>query len=113
MKKKKLEEYETRILLKKFIGMEYLEEGIYVDDVNKNIAYIRMPRFARWDDFVKITEKLRNNHQIKMFDAAKCSILGKRDSIEFIRIFATGGYGLENLKLLKEKYYSVYETYYQ
>ena len=113
LKKKKMEEYETRILLKKFIGMEYLEEGIYADEANKNIAYIRMPRFARWDDFVKITEKLRNNHQLKMFDAAKCSILGKRDSIEFIRIFATGGYGLDNLKLLKEKYYSIYETYYK
>ncbi|MEN8122716.1 MAG: hypothetical protein ABFS35_20415 [Bacteroidota bacterium] len=113
LKKKKMEEYETRILLKKFIGMEYMDEGIYFDEANKNIAYIQMPRFARWDDFVKITEKLKNNHQLKMFDAAKCSILGKRDSIEFIRIFATGGYGLDNLKLLKEKYHSIYESYYK
>lgn len=113
LKKKKIKEYETRILLKKFVEMEYLDEGIYADGINKNIAYIQMPRFARWDDFVKITEKLKNNYQLKMFDAAKCSILLKRDSLEYIRIFATGGYGLDNLKLLREKYLSIYESYYR
>jgi len=113
LKKRKIGQYETRILLKKFVEMECLDEGIYGDNINKNIAYIQMPRFARWDDFVKMTEKLKNNHQLKMFDAAKCSILGKRDSLEFIRIFATGGYGLDNLKLLKEKYHSIYDSYYK
>lgn len=112
-KKKKIKQYETRILLKKFIGMEYLDQGIYIDEVNKNIAYIQMTRFARWDDFVELTEKLKNNHQLKMFDAAKCSILGKRDSLEFIRVFATGGYGLDNLKLLRENYHTIYDSYYK
>jgi len=93
--------------------MDYIEDGIFADRVNKNIAYIQMPRFARWEDFVELTGKLKNNHQLKMFDAAKCSILGRRDSVEFIRIFATGGYGLDNLKLLKEKYHEVYESYYR
>ena len=87
MKKKKIKEYETRILLKKFVGMEYLDEGIYADKANKNIAYIQMPRFARWDAFVELTEKLKNNHQLKIFNAAKCSILGRRDSLEFISCF--------------------------
>jgi len=52
------------------------------------------------------------HRQINLNNLA-CSILGKRDSIEFIRIFATGGYGLDNLKLLKEKYHLIYDSYYK
>ncbi len=111
LKKKRIGKYESLIHIKKFVQMEYVEQDIYLDMQDNNASYIALPHVVEMNELHEITMAVKNNNQLKMFDAARCTILTPNGIKDFVRVYAKGGYPHEQLKVLKEKFHQQTNEY--
>jgi len=108
----KFKKINTKALIKisKFETIYPIKEGIYLDSENINFKYIRIPFKLNWKLFEKITLDIKNNIDLKQFDAAKGIIYTKNEVIDFIRIYATDLTD-NDIELLRVKYLSFIKRY--
>ncbi len=102
-KNKNISPYQSIIKIKKFFKMHEVADGIYADDSNERMHYLRIPKYLRWATFEKITMDIKYNIDDNNFDAALVSVYYEEGLMDLIRIFDFNP-SLKKLKFLRDKY---------
>ncbi len=101
MKKRKIQG-DGVIEIKKHFELEKMEDGIFKDLEDPLMYYLQIPAHLNWSVFFEITTSIKHNLDDLSFDAALGAIYLK-EIAEVVRIFA-GGMGLEDLRMIRERY---------
>lgn len=102
-KQKKNFESEAYIKIVKFLNLQYLDEGIWLDMRENFHGYIELPEKLNWDDFKELTLSVKYNWDESKFDAAKGAFYYQGRLHEFVRIYSTK-INTEYLKELRKLY---------
>lgn len=78
----------VHVKLKKVFGVKPLSDSIYIDMFEPNHAYIEIPKKLGFEEFVSLTQKVRNNWLGYKFDAALGAFLQEQKVIEVVRIYS-------------------------
>ncbi len=86
MNKKIKGKLEVEVKIVKFLYLEKLDEGIYVDYHEPTFGYIEIPRYLHPEAFVKVAMDVKYNWDGHEFDAASGSFYSNKKLYEFVRI---------------------------
>ncbi len=92
------------IRIKKFYHLQKIEDGIYLDLVEKDHGYITIPEYCKWSEFQVLTEKVKYNYEGSFFDAALGHFHNNFAIEDMIRIY-NPKIDLKMLQEIKKKYY--------
>ena len=101
----KMQPVKSIIHFKKHIGIKLVDEGIYSDVFDKNRHFVEIPRHIELDqleEFEKIIDRIKNNCQFNMFNAALVS-LARRDRV--LNLIAIYSKHCDESKLPEFKYF--------
>ena len=101
-KKKKLHR-KALIKTDKVFLVKEVEQGIYADQDEAEIFYIRLPRHLKWKRFEVVTKDLKNNWSEKGFDAALAHFNRKEGIEDLVRIY-TKDADISLIKHIQEAY---------
>lgn len=90
----------------KCFKLEEIDKNLYIDHLQKNTAYIALPKLITEENFMKVIAKVRNNTSCPLFDSARGSIILESDITDVIRIYS-GHLDLEMLKCIQGKFEEV------
>lgn len=79
---------EAEIKIVKFLNLEKLDEGIYVEVEDENFGYIEIPKYLSYDVFSKVSMDVKYNWDGHEFDAASGSFYKDGRLTEFVRILS-------------------------
>ena len=105
-KSKKYVDAPAQITIVKFLSLELLGEGIYLDLREANHGYIEIPKYLGWNEFEELVNRVKYNWLGSKFDAAKGAFYYKGELHEFVRIYSSKvaqGYLSELRELFLEK----------
>lgn len=80
---------EAEIKVVKFMNLEQLGEGVYIDWQRPEFGYIEIPEYLDYQTFVKVTMDVKYNWMGPEFDAATGSFYYQGKLLEFIRILSS------------------------
>ncbi len=95
---------EALIRIKKFYKLQRIEEGIYLDLIEKDHGYITLPTYYKWTEFQELTKKVKYNWDGSFYDAALAHFHNNFDIEDVIRIY-NPKIDLKMLLEIKKKYY--------
>ena len=88
MNKKLKGKLEAEVKIVKFLDLEKLDEGIYIESKDANFGYIEIPKYLHHDAFIKVTMDVKYNWEGHEFDAACGSFFKDGKLTEFVRILS-------------------------
>ncbi len=88
-KQKKIFEAEAFIKIVKFLNLQSLDEGIWLDMREDHHGYIELPRKLGWEEFKELTLSVKYNWDESKFDAAVGAFYHQGNLHEFVRIYST------------------------
>lgn len=88
MNKKLRGQLEAEVKIVKFVTLEQLDEGIYIEAQDHNFGYIEIPKYLHHEAFIKVTMDVKYNWDGHEFDAARGSFYKDGKLFEFIRILS-------------------------
>jgi len=88
MNKKLKGQLEAEVKIVKFVTLEQLGGGIYLEEQDNNFGYIEIPEFLNYEAFKKLTMDVKYNWEGHEFDAAQGSFYKDGKLYEFIRILS-------------------------
>jgi len=100
---KKFDKRNALIRLSKIFYLSTLDEGIYLDNLEKDIGYFVIDEPVEWADFIELTHQVRNNWDYSHFDAANGFIYRSGKIYDIVRIY-NPNLNLEYLKSARQKY---------
>lgn len=106
LKQKKHFETEALIKIVKFLNLEKLDNGLWLDLREEYHGYIELPRKLSWDEFKELNLSVKYNWEGSKFDAAYGAFYYQGGMHEFVRIYTNKidtGYLHELQKLYLEK----------
>lgn len=77
---------ETKVKIVKFLNLEKIGEGIYLNADDPTFAYIEMPRYLHHEAFIKVSMDVKYNWEGHEFDAARASFYSSGKLYEVVRI---------------------------
>ncbi|MDE5418741.1 hypothetical protein L3049_12065 [Labilibaculum sp. DW002] len=86
------------IQLDKFFALEEIGDGFYLDTVEANHGYFKIPKQLSWSEFEDLTKQVKYNMDLLHFDASIGFIYDHFKAVDIIRIYAEN----LNLDLLKK-----------
>lgn len=104
MHKKLKGKLEAQVKIVKFIHLEKLEEGIYLNSDEPTFGYIEIPKYLHYEAFVKVTMDVKYNWEGHEFDAASGSFYKDGKLFEVIRV-RSDKIDKQYLKEIKQLYY--------
>lgn len=87
-KQKKNFEAEAYIKIVKFLTLEPLADGIWLDKREDYHGYIELPKKLSWEEFRELSLSVKYNWMGSKFDAAKGAFYYQRTLHEFVRIYS-------------------------
>ncbi len=75
------------IRLNKFLQLEDLGDGLYLDASDDTKGYFRLPHYIDWESFKSLTEEAKYETRILYFDAVRATIFESRNIVELVRIY--------------------------
>jgi len=91
------------IRIKKFFQLSKVDEGLYLDMVEKDHGYISIPRHLKWTEFEEVNRKSKYNWDGSFFDAALGHFHNNFEIEDMIRIY-NPKINPEMLKGIQKKY---------
>jgi hypothetical protein len=88
MNKKLKGHLEAEVKIVKFVTLDRLGEGIYLETHDHNFGYIEISEYLNYEDFKKVTMDVKYNWEGHEFDAAQGSFYMDGKLYEFIRILS-------------------------
>jgi hypothetical protein len=88
MNKKLKGKLEAEVKIVKFLNLNKLGEGVYIESDDDNFGYIEIPKYLKHDAFVKVTMDVKYNWDGHEFDAASGSFFKDGKLVEFVRILS-------------------------
>lgn len=106
----KKERTDTKAIIKiqKMLSAEEIEPGIFQDLDDPKSRYFALPDELSWQEFAKITLKIKRNHSLGNYDAAWGGIFRRSGLVDVVRIFADSDFDLDHLKQLQSLYLDEY-----
>ena len=89
--------------LNKFFSLEQVEDNFYLDTVEANHGYFKIPKLLPWEEFEKLTKQVKYNMDMLHFDASIGFIYDHFKAIDIIRIYAEN-LDVDMLKQIRTKY---------
>jgi len=86
MTKKMKGKLEAKVKIVKFINLEEIGEGIYLNDDDNTFAYIEIPKYLHQAAFQKVSMDVKYNWDGHEFDAARASFYTHGKLYEVVRI---------------------------
>lgn len=90
----------TKII--KYFDLDDVGQGIWIDRLAKNHAYLQLPVRLELDDFKALVKRVRNNWDGNTFDAGLAVFSSKDEVIEVVRIYSKSVSDPEYLTSLKQ-----------
>ncbi|MDX8341347.1 hypothetical protein SLH46_19265 [Draconibacterium sp. IB214405] len=104
LKNKKMKgKLEANVKIVKFLELEKLAEGIFMNVQDSTFAYIEIPKYLSNEDFTKVSMDVKYNWDGHEFDAASASFYIDGTLYEAVRIFSDK-MDLEYLAAIKKLY---------
>jgi len=103
MNKKLKGKLEVNIKIVKFLVLDNIGEGIYLNSEDPTFAYIDIPKYLHHEAFLKVSMDVKYNWDGHEFDAARASFYHSGKLHETIRI-RSDQMGLEYLESIKKLY---------
>lgn len=103
MNKKLKGKLEATVKIVKFLNLEMLGEGIYINTDDPTFAYVEIPKYLHHAAFVKVSMDVKYNWDGHEFDAATASFYNKGILYEAVRI-RSDQMDLEYLSKIKKLY---------
>ena len=91
------------IKIKKYFSVEAVDGNIFLDRIDKEMGYFRIPNQITWKLFVKIIKSIKNNWDGRHFDAALGSFYRHHEIIDVVRIFKSN-VNAQILETMRESY---------
>ena len=93
---------EAYIKIVKFLNLESVDEGIWLDTREEFHGYIELPQKQNWTEFKELTMRVKYNWECSKFDAATGAFYHDGRLHEFVRIYSNkiGSAYLKDLKKL-------------
>jgi len=88
MNKKLKGKLEAQVKIIKFVTLEKVGEGIYINPLEPTFAYIEIPKYLSPEAFIKVTMDVKYNWEGHEFDAAYGSFYNDRKLNEVVRILS-------------------------
>ena len=88
MNKKLKGKLEAEVKIVKFLNLEKLADGVYIEIQDNNFGYIEIPKFLKYEAFMKVTMDVKYNWEGHEFDAASGSFFKDGKLFEFVRILS-------------------------
>ncbi len=104
MNKKLKGKLEAEVKIVKFLNLERWGEGIYVEAKDHDFGYIEIPKYLKYDAFLKVTMDVKYNWDGHEFDAARGSFYKDGKLYEIVRILSNK-IDAEYLQELKQLYH--------
>ncbi len=86
-REEKVEAYNSLIRITKYFDLNEVSEGIYNDNLWKEMFYLQLPEKLEWDHFEKVTMSIKHNVEDKNFDAALTHMYDAKGVLDFVRIY--------------------------
>lgn len=86
MNKKLKGKLEAKVKIVKFLVLENIGEGIYINVDDTTFAYIEIPKYLHHEAFVKVSMDVKYNWEGHEFDAARASFYSSGKLYEVVRI---------------------------
>jgi len=103
MNKKLKGKLEAEVKIVKFLILEELAEGVYLNSEDPTFAYIEIPKYLSAEAFMKVAMDVRYNWEGHEFDAASASFYKDGKLYEVVRI-RSDKMDLEYLNKIKKLY---------
>ncbi len=91
------------VTVNKCFHIKYAQEGIFLDQNEKNEGYIKLPFRLDWPGFQELLHKVWNNSDCLLFDAAMGGLIIDGHVHDIVRIYS-GHLSLDLLKCLKAEF---------
>lgn len=101
--KGKQTEVESLINISKYFETEEVEEGIFIDLNSETFAYLKISRKLDWEQFVSLTNRVRNNVLAITFDSAQAIMYDKAGIIDMVRVYSENR-SVDNLRAIRKRY---------
>lgn len=88
MNKKLKGKLEAEVKIVKFLNLERWGEGVYVEANDHDFGYIEIPKYLKYDAFLKVTMDVKYNWEGHEFDAARGSFYKDGKLYEIVRILS-------------------------
>ncbi|MCW3807655.1 hypothetical protein [Plebeiibacterium marinum] len=92
------------IRIKKFFQLKEINDGIYLDTIEKDHGYIVIPKYYRWTEFVELNKKAKYNWDGTFFDSALAHFHNNFEIVDMIRVY-NPNMNEEMLLGIKKKFY--------
>jgi hypothetical protein len=79
---------EAEVKIVKFLILDKLGDGIYIETYDHDFGYIEIPKYLKQDAFIKVTMDVKYNWEGHEFDAASGSFFKDGKLTEFVRILS-------------------------
>ncbi len=79
---------EAEVKIVKFLILDKLSEGVYVETYDHDFGYIEIPKYLKQDAFMKVSMDVKYNWDGHEYDAASGSFFKDGKLTEFVRIFS-------------------------
>ena len=103
MNKKLKGKLEASVKIVKFLNLEMIGEGIYINSDDPTFAYVEIPKYLHQAAFVKVSMDVKYNWDGHEFDAASASFYNDGRLYEVVRI-RSDQMDLEYLSKIKKLY---------
>jgi len=102
-KSKKINPFDGLIIVRKYFRIEEVADAIYYDLDEHSMAYFEIPRLITWDEFEKVTFRIKPNVEYNNFDAAMGVFFTPKGVNDIVRIYHKE-ISLDEIKILRTKY---------
>lgn len=103
MTKKMKGKLEAKVKIVKFLNLEEIGDGVYMNDDDNTFAYIEIPKYLHQEAFLKVSMDVKYNWDGHEFDAARASFYSHGKLYEVVRI-RSDKMNLEYLTKIKKLY---------
>jgi len=102
-KSRKFENEMAMIKLRKFLWLEPVDNGVYIDKAQAHHAYFAIPGQLDWETFVKITKQVKYDPNYFYFDGAVAFIYEEGKIIDLVRVYREN-FRTDEIMAIRDKY---------
>jgi hypothetical protein len=103
MNKKMKDKLEVKVKIVKFLNVEKIADGIYLNSDDNTFAYVEIPKYLNQEAFLKVSMNVKYNWDGHEFDAARASFYTNGKLYEAVRI-RSNQMGLDYLSDIRKLY---------
>lgn len=98
------------ISLQKFLRLQEVGEGLYLDLDEPSKGYFVIPKYYEWEQFKSLTKQAKYDTSILYFDAAQAVIIESNQITDLVRVYRKD-LAVEKLAAIRNRYLKVLDQF--